>query len=62
MTHQDKFRYTLQFDSLADFARFVAIVRGGDGVNEAQLRELTARLRESTNAVEAAVDAAHKEK
>jgi hypothetical protein len=45
--HAD-FRFTLEFDSMAEFAIFVAILRGIDFGDDAKLQEMTARLKKST--------------
>jgi hypothetical protein len=43
----EPFRLHLEFSSLADFAAFIQLVRGGD-LDETKLAEVTAKLRKST--------------
>jgi hypothetical protein len=45
------FRFVLEFDSIAEFATFVAIIRGIDFGDDAKLQEMTARLKKSTKAL-----------
>lgn len=51
---KEGFRFVLEFESLAEFALFVAILRNTDFSDEATLKALTAKLKASTATLAAA--------